>query len=58
MVDSSSEQSSRNRFEESNYEVLDFVITQFHILLLYSDRLRVICSLNEQLIFEDIYTSR
>jgi len=51
-------QSSRNRFEETNYEVLDFVITQFHILLLYSDRLRVICSLNEQLIFEDIYTSR
>lgn len=49
---------NKNRFEESNNDVIDMVMTEFHILLLYPDRLRVICSLNQQLIFEDIYTSR
>jgi len=47
-----------NPFAENTSEVLSVVLTNFHVLLLYSDRLKVICSLNEQLIFEDVYTSR
>uniref|UniRef100_F6ZGD4 Vacuolar protein sorting-associated protein 18 homolog n=1 Tax=Ciona intestinalis TaxID=7719 RepID=F6ZGD4_CIOIN len=43
---------------DNSGEVLNIVLTEFHLLLLYSDRLKVICSLNEQLIFEDVYSSR
>nr|XP_026695437.1 vacuolar protein sorting-associated protein 18 homolog [Ciona intestinalis] len=47
-----------NPFADNSGEVLNIVLTEFHLLLLYSDRLKVICSLNEQLIFEDVYSSR
>nr|XP_006811890.1 PREDICTED: vacuolar protein sorting-associated protein 18 homolog [Saccoglossus kowalevskii] len=32
------------------------VVTEFHILLLFPDRLKAMCVLNEQLIYEDIYS--
>nr|CAB3267628.1 vacuolar protein sorting-associated protein 18 homolog [Phallusia mammillata] len=47
-----------NPFAEVDDKVLNIVLTDFHLLLLYTDRMKVICSLNEQLIFEDVYTSR
>ncbi|CAK8677916.1 unnamed protein product [Clavelina lepadiformis] len=49
---------NNNPFAEENTNVLNIVLTEFHILLLYSDRLKAVCSLNEQVICEDVYTSR
>ncbi|XP_070564875.1 vacuolar protein sorting-associated protein 18 homolog isoform X2 [Ptychodera flava] len=37
---------------------LSMVVTEFHVLLLFPDRLKAMCVLNEQLIYEDIYQSR
>ena len=34
---------------------LNFVLTEFHALLLYSDHVKGISLLNQELIFEDIY---
>lgn len=34
---------------------LSFVLTEFHALLLYPDRVKGISLLNQDLIFEDIY---
>lgn len=34
---------------------LSFVLTEFHALLLYPDRVKGISLLNQELIFEDIY---
>lgn len=34
---------------------LSFVLTEFHALLLYTDRVKGISLLNQELIFEDIY---
>lgn len=34
---------------------LSFVLTEFHALLLYSDHVKGLCLLNQELIFEDIY---
>lgn len=34
---------------------LSFVLTEFHALLLYPDRVKGISILNQELIFEDIY---
>lgn len=34
---------------------LSFVLTEFHALLLYADRVKGISLLNQELIFEDIY---
>uniref|UniRef100_H2ZFS1 Vacuolar protein sorting-associated protein 18 homolog n=1 Tax=Ciona savignyi TaxID=51511 RepID=H2ZFS1_CIOSA len=49
---------STNPFADQSGEVLSIVLTEFHLLLVYSDRLKVVCSLNEQLIVDDVYTSR
>lgn len=35
---------------------ISIVLTKFHVLILFRDRLKVISVLNEQLVFEDIYT--
>lgn len=34
------------------------VLTEFHVLLLYPDRLKVVCILNDQLIYDDVYVDR
>lgn len=34
---------------------LSFVLTEFHVLLLYSDHVKGVSLLNQELIFEDIY---
>lgn len=34
---------------------LSFVLTEFHALLLYSDHVKGISLLNQELIFEDVY---
>nr|XP_039247799.1 vacuolar protein sorting-associated protein 18 homolog [Styela clava] len=39
-------------------EVLGIALTEFHLLVLYSDRVKAICTLNEQVVYEDIYSSR
>ncbi|XP_046628252.1 vacuolar protein sorting-associated protein 18 homolog isoform X1 [Neodiprion virginianus] len=39
----------------SSERPLSFVLTEFHTLLLYSDRVKGLCLLNQELIFEDIY---
>lgn len=35
---------------------LGIVLTEFHVLVLYHDRVKAICVLNEQLVFEDVFT--
>ncbi|XP_067129232.1 vacuolar protein sorting-associated protein 18 homolog [Centruroides vittatus] len=35
---------------------LGIVLTEFHVLVLYPDRMKAICVLNEQLVFEDVFT--
>ncbi|XP_077978049.1 vacuolar protein sorting-associated protein 18 homolog isoform X1 [Glandiceps talaboti] len=37
---------------------VSMVVTEFHVLLLFPDRLKAMCVLNEQLIFEDIFSTR
>ena len=50
----------RNPFDDpdESQTVLNVVLTEFHVLLLYSDRVKVVCVLNEQIIFEDVYMPR
>jgi len=47
-----------NRFEESYEDVLDFVMTEFHMLLLYPNCVRAVCSLNDHLYPDDVYLSK
>ncbi|KAK3096988.1 hypothetical protein FSP39_005437 [Pinctada imbricata] len=44
--------------EEKPQSPMSMVLTEFHVLLLHQDRLKVMCVLNEQLIFDDIYAER
>nr|XP_022303010.1 vacuolar protein sorting-associated protein 18 homolog [Crassostrea virginica] len=44
--------------EEKPQNPLSMVMTEFHVLLLFPDRLKVMCVLNEQLIYEDIFPDR
>jgi len=37
---------------------LSIVLTEFHILVLFPDRMKVLCSLNEQLVYNDLFTDR
>jgi len=48
------------RYEDERPEPppLSIVLTQFHILILFADRLKVVCSLNEQLVYNDLFTDR
>ncbi|GAB1602836.1 vacuolar protein sorting-associated protein 18 homolog [Argonauta hians] len=45
---------------ESNNKVnpLSIVLTEFHILILFPDRMRAVCLLNEQLIYDDVFPER
>ncbi|OXU27272.1 hypothetical protein TSAR_013576 [Trichomalopsis sarcophagae] len=40
---------------KKNAAPLSFVLTEFHVLLLYSDHVKGVSLLNQELIFEDIY---
>ncbi|GAB6018607.1 Vacuolar protein sorting-associated protein 18 like protein [Chamberlinius hualienensis] len=42
--------------QEVSQPPLAIVLTEFHVLVLYPDRVKGICVLNEQLVFEDVYT--
>ncbi|XP_071119989.1 vacuolar protein sorting-associated protein 18 homolog [Mytilus edulis] len=37
---------------------ISMVLTEFHVLLLYQDRIKVVCVLNDQLIYDDVYADR
>jgi len=37
---------------------LSVVLTEFHVLVLFPDRMKVICLLNEQLVYSDLFTDR
>jgi len=37
---------------------LSIVLTEFHVLILFADRMNVMCLLNEQLIYNDLFTDR
>ena len=37
---------------------LSIVLTEFHVLVLFADRMKVICLLNEQLVYNDLFTDR
>ncbi len=39
-------------------EPIAMTMTEFHVLLLFPDRMKVMCVLNEQLIDEDVYHAR
>lgn len=43
---------------DSSDEVFGIALTEFHLLILYSDRLKAVCTLNEQVVFEDVYPAR
>lgn len=67
-LDPTSQQNSNSLFTQGeliNYPAngdekepapLSFVLTEFHALLMYSDRVKVVSLLNQELIYEDIYT--
>lgn len=44
--------------DEKSQNPLSMVMTEFHVLLLFPDRLKVMCVLNEQLIYEDVFPDR
>ncbi|XP_054749145.2 vacuolar protein sorting-associated protein 18 homolog [Lytechinus pictus] len=44
------------RDQESFVRPISVVLTEFHVLLLFQDRIKILCVLNEQLIDEDIFT--
>ncbi|XP_023930234.1 vacuolar protein sorting-associated protein 18 homolog [Lingula anatina] len=44
--------------DENKSKPIDIVLTEFHVLILFPDRLKAICVLNEQLIFDDVYAER
>lgn len=33
-------------------------LTEFHMLILYDDRVKAICTLNEQVVYEDVFPTR
>ncbi|XP_052823980.1 vacuolar protein sorting-associated protein 18 homolog [Octopus bimaculoides] len=45
---------------ESNNKVvpLSIVLTEFHVLILFPDRMKAVCLLNEQLIYDDVFPER
>uniref|UniRef100_A0A8C5R6H0 Vacuolar protein sorting-associated protein 18 homolog n=1 Tax=Leptobrachium leishanense TaxID=445787 RepID=A0A8C5R6H0_9ANUR len=45
-------------YSSTNEKPKSIVLTQFHILLLYPDRIKAICILNGQLMFEDVFTEK
>ena len=50
---------TRNSFDiEGDCDVLDLVITEFHMLLLYRDHVTIVCTLNEQKITDDFISSK
>ncbi|GFN86697.1 vacuolar protein sorting-associated protein 18 homolog [Plakobranchus ocellatus] len=44
--------------DERSNKPLAMVLTEFHMLVLYPDSMKAICSLNEELVFDDIYPER
>ena len=44
--------------DEKRDPPLSIILTEFHILVLFADRMKVVCSLNEQLIYNDLFTDR
>jgi len=48
----------QNDDEKPAQPPLAVVLTEFHILLLFVDRIKVTCSLNEQLVYSDLFTDR
>jgi hypothetical protein len=46
---------SSNMSRKKSTTPLSFVLTEFHILLLYTDHVKGVSLLNQELIFEDIY---
>ncbi|KAL5007275.1 hypothetical protein ScPMuIL_016081 [Solemya velum] len=44
--------------EEQPASPLSIALTEFHVLILFPDRLKVVCVLNEQLIYDDFYADR
>jgi len=51
-------QYQRDEDERRDAPPLSIVMTEFHILVLFADRVKVTCSLNEQLIYNDLFTER
>ncbi|KAM8920736.1 vacuolar protein sorting-associated protein 18 homolog [Pelodytes ibericus] len=45
-------------YSSANERPLAIVLTQFHFLLLLPDRVKAICILNGQVVFEDIFTEK
>ena len=48
----------RDDDEKPDSSPLSIVLTEFHILVLFADRMKVLCSLNEQLVYNDLFTER
>ncbi|XP_025087260.1 vacuolar protein sorting-associated protein 18 homolog [Pomacea canaliculata] len=44
--------------DEQKVHPIGMALTEFHMLVLYSDRTRAICSLNEQMILDDVIPDR
>lgn len=50
----SQEDMETNRRRNLNYKYpLDIALTQFHLTMVFYDRMRIICTVNQQLVFED-----
>ncbi|XP_053330485.1 vacuolar protein sorting-associated protein 18 homolog isoform X2 [Spea bombifrons] len=45
-------------YSSNNEKPMSIVLTQFHFLLLMPDRVKAICTLNGQVVFEDIFTEK
>ncbi|GFR83888.1 vacuolar protein sorting-associated protein 18 homolog [Elysia marginata] len=41
--------------EDRSNKPLAMVLTEFHMLVLYPDSMKAICSLNEEMVFDDVY---
>ena len=41
----------------ANSTPVTFVLTQFHAALLYTDRVVVVCLLNEEVVFQDVFSA-
>ena len=39
----------------SNKYPLDVALTPFHLVMVFADRLRIVCTVSQQLVFEDSY---
>ena len=50
----SQEETESNKRRGSNYKFpIDIALTQFHLTMVFYDRIRIICTVNQQLVFED-----